>query len=455
MKDHLSLQEQSKDELIEIIYEKEREIEKLKAELGKKNALEKHKEFLRNDRLAKRKSHPKTPGQKAGHVGVTRKRPQEFDFVVTQTLQACPTCDHKLSRSQGVVKHTQEDIVPAQVKVTCYMKHRYYCKQCKAMKTALAAAEEIPHSYLGPNILIQTAILKYSHGLPFNKIVEVFEGLCGLKVSEGALAQCLQRMSEWLQVEEEEILKAIRESPNIHMDETGWNVSGTKHWLWAAVNKKLAHYRVSVSRGASVAKAIVGENYQGIISADFYAAYNRVSGRKQRCLVHLLRTMREYRMRDNTLEFIKHEKRLKRIVEDSIRLQKRHLILNQKIYKRRVKRIKERLFAWSSGDYKNENLKRLSKRLLRFWSQTLTFLDHPEISYHNNLAERMIRQNVIIRKRSFQNRSQAGAKAHGTNMSLIQTLKLQGRDIFTEMKSAYLSHRQGIQSPVLHFASVG
>ena len=163
--------------------------------------------------------------------------------------------------------------------------------------------------------------------------------------------------------------------------------------------------------------------------------------------------MREYRARDHSAEFIRHEKRLKRIVNDAIRLQERHSKLNTKIYKRRVKQIKQRLFTWSCGSYENENLKRLSKRFLKYWAQMLTFLDHPEISYHNNLAERMIRPNVIIRNRSYQNRSRAGADAHGTHMSLIQTLKLQKRNIAEEMKQAYLSHRQGKNAPILNFAS--
>jgi transposase len=225
--------------------------------------------------------------------------------------------------------------------------------------------------------------------------------------------------------------------------------------LWAAVNKKLAHYRVAASRGAKVAREITGKDYAGVIGTDFYAAYNRLPGKKQRCLVHLLRTMKEYQSRDHSTEFIRYEKRLKRIVWDAIHLGERRSQIERKVYLRRVKRIKKRLFAWACGDYESKNLIRLAKRFLKHWAQLLTFLEHSDVSYHNNLAERMIRPNVIIRNRSFQNRSQKGADAHGTHMSLIQTLRLQGRDIFTELKTAYLHHRQGNPAPILNFTSVG
>ena len=144
--------------------------------------------------------------------------PTKIDRIVEQTLKQCPDCNERLSASQEVVKHVQEDIIPARVQVTCFKKHRYYCKHCEKLVTAPCATEEIPNSYLGPVVLIQAVILKYHHALPLNKIAEVFDGLCGLKVSEGGLAQALQRVSEWLKVEESEILKAIRISPHIYMD---------------------------------------------------------------------------------------------------------------------------------------------------------------------------------------------------------------------------------------------
>ena len=454
--------EKSREQLIQDILEREKKIQEqekrirdLEQQLGKKNALDEHKKFMILERLAKLKVRPRTPGQKLGHVGITREKPKQIDRVVEQTLKACPDCYQKLSSTQEVVEHIQEDLIPARLQVTCFKKHRYYCKHCEKVVTAPYAADEIPNSYVGPNVLIQTLILKYHHGLPFNKIKDVFKGLNDFEISEGALSQALIRISDWLQVEKDSILSGIRASPEIHMDETGWKISGSKHWLWAAVNQRLAYYQVAVSRGAKTAREIVGKNYAGILSTDFYSAYDCLSGKKQKCLVHLLRTMREYRFKDNAPEFVKHEKRLNRIIRDAIRLKERESEMGRLIYERRVKRIKTRLFAWSNGDYQNKNLIRLAKRFLKHWLHLLTFLEYPSVDYHNNLAERMIRPNVIIRNRSFQNRSQAGAEAHGTHMSLLQTLRLQGRDIFTELKRSYLFHRQGNIAPTLNLASVG
>ena len=72
----------------------------------------------------------------------------------------------------------------------------------------------------------------------------------------------------------------------------------------------------------------------------------------------------------------------------------------------------------------------------------LRFLKDPSLDWHNNFAERMIRPNVIYRNRSFGNRSDRGAQAHGTMMSIMQTLRLQGKDVGENLRQSYLHHRQ-------------
>ncbi len=64
----------------------------------------------------------------------------------------------------------------------------------------------------------------------------------------------------------------------------------------------------------------------------------------------------------------------------------------------------------------------------------------------------MIRHHVILRNRSFQNRSQKGAHAHEVLMSLLHSLQLQGQDAVAFFENSYLAHRQGYSAPILQFA---
>jgi len=71
----------------------------------------------------------------------------------------------------------------------------------------------------------------------------------------------------------------------------------------------------------------------------------------------------------------------------------------------------------------------------------------------NNAAERGIRPHVILRNRSYQNRTTKGALAHERLGSVLQTLLLQKRDVIESLIAAYPKHRQGVGVSVL-FPSV-
>lgn len=139
MKDGILLKfsKKTREELIEKILEKEALIEKQRKQLQElEKKLQKgseHRAYLKAlkfQRENKKKKRPSIPGQKADHAGSGRSLPAEVDWVVEQKLSTCPDCHHRLSQSQEVIEHTQEDIVPAHVEVTVFKRHRYYCKDC-------------------------------------------------------------------------------------------------------------------------------------------------------------------------------------------------------------------------------------------------------------------------------------------------------------------------------------
>ena len=85
---------------------------------------------------------------------------------------------------------------------------------------------------------------------------------------------------------------------------------------------------------------------------------------------------------------------------------------------------------------------RLAKRLRRWGEFVFAFLDHPEIAWENNFAERQIRPAVIIRKNSQSNRSERGAATQAILMSVYRTLKLRGHnpiDVITEALRTYVA----------------
>ncbi len=396
------------------------------------------------------KRRPKRPGQKPGHPGMTRPKPTHIDRVVEQKLTQCTRCQSPLGKSVEVTEHLQEDLIPAHVEVTCFRHHRYWCPGCQEIVTAPPAPEEIPSSYLGPQVLMHTLLFKYVHGLPFNKIRTAFQQMGTLTVSEGGLAQALQRMARWLQVETEELVQSLRASPALHIDETGWKITGANHWLWAFVTERLAYYRIDASRGSKVPKEVLGPSYSGIAVTDFFSAYNRLKIRQQKCWVHLLREMREEASAPKNLseEFRATHRGLRRIFLDARRLARDRQELSAGTLLRRTRLLSDRLLAWGAAPYRNKTLRRISERVLKHHNQMLTFLQQPGLAMDNNHAEQLIRPHVIIRNRSYQCRSPTGAVTHSDLMSWVQTLALQGRAIGPTLGRAYVLHRQRDPWPV-------
>lgn len=437
--------EKTKEELIEIILDLERknqELQKENKELKKKNIPKFVKIYLK-------KKSKKQPGRKAGHVGITRKKPDHIDETIESVLSICPECNNALGNPAESFDHIQEDIIPAQVKVTRFRKYRYWCQCCGKMVTAPYHAREIPNSYLGANALIHALLLKYCHHMPYESIKEVFASFSKLDISEGALAQGLQRLSNYLQVEKEAIVDALRSAKIAHMDETGWRIDGKNAWLWNLVNKRFAYYHIDSSRSAKVAQEMLGDNFNGVLVTDFYSAYRKLKARKQKCIVHLLREMDRCRKTDRSVEFQTHYKKLKRILTDAHRLREKHAEIDPIVFYRRLRLLKERLFNFACAAFNNKNWQRLSKRLLDYYEELLVFVENQEIPADNNLAERLIRPNVINRNRSFGNRSHKGAAAHATLMSILHSLKLQDKNIFESFSFAYVKQRQIPQKALL------
>jgi transposase len=295
--------------------------------------------------------------------------------------------------------------------------------------------------------------LKYHHCLPYRKIRELFQELAGLTVSPGGISQALTRISDWLCVEKTVLLEAIRGSPQLHVDETGWRLDGKKSWVWALANERLAYYHVDRSRARKVLKELLGEEFDGTLISDFYSVYLNLPYKMQKCLVHLLRDFHECAKTDRTEEFVRAYRKIKRLINDARKLRDRYDVIPSGEYARLRFRLEERLFDFMAFGYANKNLQRLSKRFAQSWLDMFRFLKDPLLDWNNNLAERMIRPNVIYRNRSFGNRSDRGAEAHGTMMSLMQTLRLQEKNVSENLRRAFLQHRQGFAAPCLSLST--
>ena len=106
MVDGIILSKKNKEEIIKGLY---KENEELKQKVKEQQQCRVEK-FIKANVKKKRRMRP---GQKLGHVGITRPLPDHIDEVFEQELNACPHCQNHLKESIEVIEHIQEDIISA------------------------------------------------------------------------------------------------------------------------------------------------------------------------------------------------------------------------------------------------------------------------------------------------------------------------------------------------------
>jgi hypothetical protein len=186
-----------------------------------------------------------------------------------------------------------------------------------------------------------------------------------------------------------------------------------------------------------VVLAFIKDCFDGVFVSDFWYAYNVLTCAKQKCLVHLLRDLeRVWKYKDHGGDWPAFSKTLKRLIRDAIRLRKSKEQRDAATYQRRCERMEQRLRLILEQDWSNKEAQRLLKRLTRHQDEVLTFLHHTEVPFENNFGERSIRGAVIMRKNSFNNRSEKGALTQSVLMSVFFTIKQRGLNPVDTVKEA-------------------
>src|SRR5215213_2101404 len=377
----------------------------------------------------------KRPGRKAGHPAALRPAPDHVDVHQDVPLPsddagrpACPRCNCSLGdvrRHERVV----EDVVPSRVVVTCYHTASGYCAMCRRRVESRAAeqppAANLPHGQLGLNALATAAVLRVVHRLPFGQVVRVLADLPGLGVSRGGVARQLRRLGEWLDPYYERVKLALRASPRVNGDETGWRTGGRNGYLWAVTGPRHTLYHVDKSRSGRVIEGLLGRAFPGTLGCDFYSAYGRLDCPKQRCLAHLLRELKDTARDSPGFAATPFHRRLLR---DMLALKRKWDELGDASYTRRARRIEARLEQLAEAGYDEPDAARLAKRLLKHRAELTRFLWDEHLGGTNNAAERALRPAVVMRKVTGGSRSAEGARAWAKLASLLRTAKQQGRD---------------------------
>jgi transposase len=411
----------------------EEEIEQLKDE-NQKLRLElfglkpsKKKEEKSSDEVPRQES--KKLGPPVGHKGTSRKKPEKVDRTVVLKLDSCPYCDGEISELKQTRERYMEDIVPVTLYVTRYIIKQGYCKKCGKIVYP-EVPEVIDNCHFGLHFLLYITYLRYVMNLPDNKIATLLNDIYDAKVSEGTIVEYLKRAALIFGDEYERIKEQMKELKTCHYDDTGQRVKGMNRWLWVFISNEVMLYYTSKSRSKKVVVEILGDSYDGVTVQDFYPSYDKAPGMKQKCWSHLITDARDLAEKKkpppDAKEF--HEG-LQQIYKDATEAVKQ---LSTEEERRSVYTVfVDRLKIFATKGWQHYDVKRLAKRALKYSGELFTFILMPGVEPTNNCAERALRPCVVQNKIWGCHRTDAGAKNRDILMSVIGTMKLQGKSILS------------------------
>jgi transposase len=179
--------------------------------------------------------------------------------------------------------------------------------------------------------------------------------------------------------------------------------------LWTVTSPDKTLYHVDKSRGGKVIKGLLGEAFGGTLVSDFYSAYSKMDCKKQKCLAHLLRELKESAEKSPAFAATEFYPDCKKLIRRMLHLKKQWDTLSDDQYLPRLSRLESELDQLAKARYDEPNARRIGKRLRKHQTELTAFLWTKDLQPTNNAAERALRPAVVARKISGGNANKTAA----------------------------------------------
>lgn len=397
-------------------------------------------------------------GGQQGHEGRHRRlvAPEQVDEIVEHWPVRCQSCAHEFAERERVdavepSRRQVAELPPIAVRVTEHRLHRVYCPTCETVTTADAPAAS--RWAFGCRLQAAMVTLAVRNRVSRRASTELARELFGVELSTGSVDAILQRAGDALAAPHTRLEQEIKRSAVVNIDETGWKTCGERRWLWGALTRTTALFRIASGRHASHAQTILGERYDGIVCSDRFPGYDYLDpARRQLCWAHLSR------------DFTAHSEGMGEQHDFGCA----GLVITNSLFKawqqfqqdgdrgklrRRVKPLQTKLRAeLEHAARKSPRTKyhgQFARNLLKRWAALWTFTHTPDVEPTNNHAERGLRGAVILRKLSLGSQSEQGERTIERLLSASVTCRLRRQSFFAYLTEAITAHARGDPVPAL------
>lgn len=384
----------------------------------------------------RKKSTNKTGGQN-GHVGTTLKPVDEPDEIEIIKIDRRSLPKGHRYQEVGFEKRQVFDIDISRI-VTEYQAQVLEDENGRRFVAPFPDGVSKSVQY-GNNIKAHAVYMSQYQLLPYNRVQEFFAEQLGIPLSEGSIynfnRDAYNRLADFEPLAKSKLIN----SPLLHVDETGININGERHWLHCATNASWTYFFAHKKRGNEATDhAGILTHYKGVLCHDHWKPYYCYTDCLHAlCNAHHLRELTRAWEQDGQ----QWAKQLKELLENiNLAVHKSGGKLSQedsiKYWQKYRALLKKAEIECPPPDEKNRNGKRgklkrskarnLLERLINFEKDVLRFMDTEFVPFTNNQGERDIRMTKVHQKISGCFRSMEGANMFCRIRSYLSTCRKQG-----------------------------
>lgn len=371
-------------------------------------------------------------GKPKGGNGATKELPTKIDRTVEATADKCPNGHTDIEEIDFYSKLVYE-INKIKLQVIEAIVKQYRCRVDGCHAIFEGTHPEIPkEGMIGSNLQAFVSELKHGFAGSYEKISNFLGDLTGTTFSPQGLNDCIHRVADQLQPSYNQLESELRNSTAVGTDESGWPVNGEKWWLWLFTTMNIIFLAIDKSRGRKVITKILGNEFEGTVTSDCLAVYQKFAEAFQKCWSHLLRKTHSFAEKYPRRDIKKLHKQLTNLYNEVDEFLGNDPPFDQRVlasimYNQKLTKIISH--KWSSKQAKSV----VANYLKKFAGQWLVSVIIPEVEMTNNKTERGIRKVIPTRKLLGGHRTEQGANNFAIIETHRQTWRLRGKSPYLEM----------------------
>lgn len=456
---HTDYEQQSKEELIQIILMQAEQLGRLQAEFEQmkmdyeamKLKYEKHQ---KPPTSSKNSSQPPSKDQKGnqpkgrhrhkhgppvGHEKHEREFVVQADRVISIRRKNCDHCHTDLRAESGqLIKVNQITEIPeAKAEVIEVRQYQIICPECHQVQV-----EEVPvglemERAFGSRLEATVVYYRQEQHMSYERTQLALLHLHGVEISQGGIDAIMQRAGKHALLAAESIEKDVQQSTVIHSDETSSRVKGDNWWEWVFWTTHAVLHVIRHNRSIDVIRDVMQTFVAEVWVSDCYGAQLKAPAKtRQLCLAHQLRNLQAVVDAHPKLGW---PKALQALFRYAIHLHHQRHLLSPEQYAIQLARVEYHCDRLLQQTLAPPDANRLKKRYLKYRQNLFVFLYRTDVEPTNNVAERALRPSVIHRKVIGGFRSDWGAKSYAALASVIDTAELNGVNAFAAIQSLFCS----------------